>query len=488
MRARVASVSVLALVACGSPRPPAPAPQPASATSGAFEKTYAGQNTCNPKSHERPFVIDWDATDQSLFQARAASDVVLVKYEGCSLQILDGCRDDAVKGAFGSYRVVEWTTGGLETIDVKTEGELYAKLPLGVATLGARLQSGEQFHMEYYVAGTRTATRDAVYRKDLDAMKACAGATHFVYGYNLGAFALGSLASVKAGVDGSVYGFGGGGATSSQTKAEKKGGQLAACRADGAKEIDGCKAPIRLILRPITEGENPDAAAAKAPESDAAANLAGKLKAESDAEKQALEHFESARAKMNAKDGKGCLAELDAHDQLDPRPNGLSTNAASGPPALFRAQCLMLAGQCDAGRTLFRKAYGAQYAATTTPEQVDTITQQTVATWCQGGKMTPAEEYDQATNELSQGAYYTKKTPAQCKAAFDKVLALYEKAGKPWNVGLTGAAAQCMGRAGDCEGAKALYQRGLDEDPETKAKGIKVNPGMLGAVVPECKK
>lgn len=462
-----------------------------SATSGAYEKTFAGQNTCNPKTHERPFVIDWDATDRSLFQARSASDVVVVKYEGCKLELLDACRDDAVKGTLGSYRTPEWTTGGLETIDVQSEAELYAKLPLGVATLGARVVSGEKFHMEYYVAGVRTATRDAVYRADLDKIKGCAGATHFVYAYNLGAFALGSSKSMKGSTEGSVYGFGAGGSSSSQSSAEKKAGELPACRADSAKEIDGCKAPIRLVLRAIQDGESPDVAAAIAKEDDAAKNLAGKLKAETEGDKKAAAHFDSAKAKMNAKDGKGCLAELDAHDKLDPRPGGLSTNPSSGPPALFRAQCLMLAGQCDAGRTLFRKAYGAQYAATTTPEQVDTITTSHVALWCQGGTMTPQEQYEQAANELTQGAYYTTKKPAECKAAFERVLSTYKAAqpGKPYNAGLTGAAVQCMARAGDCEGAKQLYQRGLDEDAaSSKSKKTTVNQGMLEAVAPTCKK
>lgn len=62
------------------------------------DKTFAGQNRCNPKNAERPFIIEWDQTDQSTFQAITANDVVFVKYEGCNLKVLDGCRDDSVKG------------------------------------------------------------------------------------------------------------------------------------------------------------------------------------------------------------------------------------------------------------------------------------------------------------------------------------------------------------------------------------------------------
>ena len=35
-----------------------------------MEKTFAGNNKCNPKNHNRPFIIEWDATDMSSFESR----------------------------------------------------------------------------------------------------------------------------------------------------------------------------------------------------------------------------------------------------------------------------------------------------------------------------------------------------------------------------------------------------------------------------------
>ena len=32
-----------------------------------MDRTFAGQNACNPDDHERPFIIEWDATDRSSF-------------------------------------------------------------------------------------------------------------------------------------------------------------------------------------------------------------------------------------------------------------------------------------------------------------------------------------------------------------------------------------------------------------------------------------
>src|SRR5215471_10349080 len=100
------SVCVLGLflLACGGGGAAAPGP-----SESLMSRTFAGQNRCNAKNHDRPFVIEWDATDMSSFQARAANDVVFVRYEGCDLKVLDACADDAVRGSLGAYKNVEWT-------------------------------------------------------------------------------------------------------------------------------------------------------------------------------------------------------------------------------------------------------------------------------------------------------------------------------------------------------------------------------------------
>jgi hypothetical protein len=169
--------------------------------------TFAGKHACDARQHARPFVIEWDATDMSSFESLAASEVVVVRYEGCELTVLDRCRDPSVRGKFGAYQPVDWTSGQLETVEIGSEGELYAKLPLGVASLAGRARAGEKFHMEYYVAGTRNASRAELYRSELAEQPGCSGATHFVSGFNLGAFALGSAQHAQAEANGSVYGF-----------------------------------------------------------------------------------------------------------------------------------------------------------------------------------------------------------------------------------------------------------------------------------------
>jgi hypothetical protein len=433
--------------------------------------TTAGQNKCGAKNHNRPFIIEWDATDTSSFEARAKTDVIFVRYDGCELQVLEGCVNDSARGAFGSYRQVEWTSGSVEVMEVANETELYAKLPLGIATLGGRVQNGEKFRMEYFVAGTRSATRDKVYRSDVAKVAGCSEATHFVYGYNLGAFALGSANQLSGEVEGSVFGGPSiGGKHSKRVKAEKTGGLLSSCRGNSAKEADTCKTPIRVTLREIDEGTNPDQKAMVAPETPTAKNLAGRLKIASDREKQAAEHADQAKQKLVARDGKGCLAELDLHDKLDPRPIGLSTNAQSN-IAMLRGQCVMLAGQCEAGKQLYRRAIEASGALqVSSPEIFDRSTDFTASQYCQGSGVSGRDRIGKAVMDLSQGAFMGKREPAFCQASIDTLKALLPVTpprdeddrtitDAPDSLALTGP--ECLAKAGDCEAAfKAFIEVG----------------------------
>jgi hypothetical protein len=457
----------------------------------------AMKSKCDAKNHERPFIIEWDATDMSSFESRASNDLIFVKYEGCDLVVLDHCNDDSIKGSFGSYKPVEWTSGSLEKLDINDELELAAKLPLGVATLGGRVASGEKFHMEYYVAGTRSATRDAVYREDLKKLEGCKGATHFVYNYNLGAFGLGSSKSLETGVNASVYGFGADTSRKSSTAAEKKGGDLATCKSDSAKEVDGCKAPIRLTLRQIKSGENPDKTAEAEAPTDASLNAVQKVSQKIEATGKAGDLMRSAQTKMNSKDGAGCLKELDAYDKLEPKAQ--STDPKSGTPAYFRSVCLMQSGKCDPGKALMRKQMEATggYAG---PEMIDKSVDAFAGMHCQGASMSQRDQLLKALTDLQQGAYMTKKTPAFCQSAYDTAKRL-SKVVKPkddddtrlkdLDKTLYHQGAACMAKAGDCQGAWKIFVDGYPADSLKNVKDQKTKDTILkstfGSLVSQCK-
>ncbi len=396
----------------------------ASGQSKLMDDTFAGQNACNADDHTKPFVVEWDATDMSSFESLAAGDIVFVKYEGCSLKVLDECKNDDIRGEEGAYKAVEWTTGQLETVDIGNSGELYAKLPLGQASLGARVSGGERFHMEYYVAGTRYATRDAVFSSQLEGRYGCEDANYFVYAYNLGAFALGSASNLDIEAGGSAFGFGAGGKRNSHHKVDKKGGDLAVCTSDSATEVSGCKSPIRLNLRKIRPGESPEAEAMKAPDTPESLAAAAIVNQKLEISAEARSRYESATAKANAGDGKGCLKQLAALDKLDPKHK--STDPSS-PFAMTRAQCVMLSGKCDAGKGQYRKALEKTNMAQFGPETIDRSVDAYAAMYCKG-KMNDTDALRKALTEMQQAAYMTKKDVQFCDSRYATIKKLIRRA------------------------------------------------------------
>ena len=460
------------LVLSGCGRVPKATKTRDSGQSGLMDETYAGQNKCNPKRVNSPFIIEWDATDMSSFESYANSDVVFVNYVGCELTVLDACRNDSIRGEQGAYKPVEWTAGGLEKIDIKNEGELYAKLPLGSATLGGRVAGGEHFLMEYYVAGTRTATRDAVYRDDIARNPGCKDATHYVYAYALGAFALGTSKKFSAEAGGSAFGFGVGGKTSSDSQVDKKGGDLGVCKSDSATEVAGCKAPIRLFLREVYDGTNPEQTARTAEDTAESLNLAGIALARQDLGEKAAALLDSAIAKMNARDGKGCLDELGKFDKADPKHKSTDPNAHN---SWLRASCLMISGKCNDGKVLLRKNL-EKHAPQMSAADLDNSVSYQAQRDCQGG-LAPRDALLKAIGAMQAGM--AKKQTLQYCADNYATIKKHRGSVKPIDeddqliTGLPemmyGSFPQCFAKAGDCAKAWEVYQ----ENAPANQKAVK---------------
>jgi hypothetical protein len=61
--------SAVSVAACGGGSIPGTEPSRATGQSGLMGKTFAGQNACNAKAHERPFIIEWDRSAQRRWAA-----------------------------------------------------------------------------------------------------------------------------------------------------------------------------------------------------------------------------------------------------------------------------------------------------------------------------------------------------------------------------------------------------------------------------------
>jgi hypothetical protein len=334
--------SLVALAACGGKLEPAGIGGKArmlSATAAARKCEEAAEG------HDRPFVVEWDATDLATFEAKAARDTVVVRYEGCDLEILHKCSDAVTAGKLGAYGAPHFTSGAQQGFEIENEGELYAKLPLGVAKLAGRVSAGERLSLTYFVTGVATSTRDELYTRELAALPGCEGATHFVWAYNLGAFELATDERRAAELEVGVGNAGGGARGSTKRAAIGQGGKLSSCEEQDQR---GCRVPIRLALREITAGDHPVATTG---ERTVAAPAAAGGSSQAD---QAQELWKHARGLFARGDGTGCLAALDKAlaadlrlmDRIDFRTD--------------RATCMMAAGECDAGKKEYRAALAAE--------------------------------------------------------------------------------------------------------------------------------
>jgi len=421
--------------------------------------TFAGKNRCQAEAHDRPFVVEWDATDIASFENRAARDIVFVRYEGCSLTVVDGCSDDSVPARYGSYAPPRWTSGAVEKVSIEDTAALYAKLPLGVATLGAEVERGVSLDMEYYVSGVATATRGAMYRGALEDNPACAEATHYVYAYNLGAFVISSNESASESAGASAHGVGVGANSRRNEKTQKRAGVLSACTGTTARESDSCRVPIRLALKPIKLGKGPvreGSGPPAHPEIDLSGSpmmQAGKLR-------------NAAGEKAELRDGTGCLADLDEADRLDPDPTRISTDPQG--TLWLRASCEMLKGDCDSGKAHLRKARQAQSPGLG-PDIVDRMVEQTATRFC------PVEQLPtwSRIERLSSDLYFawTKGEAAGCASIARRLSKELDKAPKPeqheQQSTLLGAytsignAGECLAKAGRCADGKQLARESL---------------------------
>lgn len=206
-----------------------------------------------------------------------------------------------------------------------------------------------------------------------------------------------------------------------------------------------------------------------APTSAASPDLSACVKLVADHQREVQAHLEAARVKMSMRDGKGCLAELDAYDAADPWTGSASTSSTNA-LASMRGECMMLAGQCSAGKDLLRSAL-SQTSVSLGSEMLEKSVDAMASMYCQGNAIAPRDELLRALMDLNQGAYMTTKDVAFCHEAYDTALRLIPQVPPrdPDDTQISQASAQvritapqCFARAGDCAQAfRAFHDQWL---------------------------
>ncbi len=188
-------------------------------------------------------VTEWSATEKSNHEPKLAGGAQPVPITGCQLRLLPQCR---LPGRYAWLR----TTPATDVIELRNEADLYAKLPLGAVSLSAELERSGSLAVETTVAGQ--ARLDGADAGSVPSTHECASATHVIGAVSIGAFALTTESSIKAGggVDHAVIGVGGSAGRS--TKVMRASGDPKACgEADEQGPVSACASPLQVFLLPI---------------------------------------------------------------------------------------------------------------------------------------------------------------------------------------------------------------------------------------------
>ena len=149
-----------AAVGCGGtapppaeePSPPAQQAQSQLSTTGDAATLVLDSKRCEEsKTQMRPFVVGWDATEQSEFSAHGQRSLMVVKVAGCNIELLASCQVP------GEYRL-RLTEGAMQSLKVSSEGEIY------------RSRQNVIFEMGYFlgVLGRSTGRVILLYRRPIE--------------------------------------------------------------------------------------------------------------------------------------------------------------------------------------------------------------------------------------------------------------------------------------------------------------------------------
>lgn len=470
-----ALIALAAFVGCARNKPTA---------DSLMARTTVGQSRCSEvKPTDRPFVVEWDATDTAMFESFAQRDVIFVRYEACELELLTACNDDGIAGRYGAYNPPMWTSGSVEGFDVRDEYDLYAKLPLGASSLAAKIAGGATLQLKYFISGTVMATRGSIGTSDIADNPRCAGATHFVQAYNLGAFELDATEGNEQRIDAKHQGMGAGVGHERAEARLKQGGDLGSCTGADAKELSRCQVPIRLVMRALDEGAASEPSTPKA--SAAVPAGAGAVDTRSAVEIAAL--YESAIRKSSTDDGAGCLADLDRAKRIDGSADQRMDNV--------RATCEMKAGRCQDGKKRYRKfMQHSLTAGSMTAGDIDAAVLSAAAQNCMGKDTGPHERAVRLGQDIE--AATRKPDPVTCARLGGELVGIvakmptrdnYEKGAQIAANGALVTAARCADALGRCADAKKLLRVHVDNNPAFAKDRDSIQVAFANAELDRCK-
>jgi hypothetical protein len=233
----------LTILGCGGAGQAGEAVRPKDPTANAA----LGEATCHDVTGKpgEPLVVDWKPEQRGDLEVAMKEGVAIVAYDCKSIKVLEGCSLEGKYGFLGMTRKEE-------VVQLANADEVSANLPLSGVKLGGEMQRGSTLDIALVMVGKKKTTWDAPTKEDLKGT--CTGATHFVRGATVGAFAMGTGTQGKVRASAELFGAGTQAASSSQKSVQNKDGDVGDCQKaspDSDKAPSQCGAPIRLMLQPI---------------------------------------------------------------------------------------------------------------------------------------------------------------------------------------------------------------------------------------------
>ena len=233
------SVALVTLIGCGPSTPASELAKPP-------EFKPEGQATCAVSaSQARPLIVEWPAADRASLEAQTRRGLVVIRYQGCELEVLRQCR------AVGDYAFVSLTPKQ-EGITIRDEDELYANIPVHAVKFEGQLRRAGQLNVNMTIVGMYEARTAGGTTAELEGD--CEGATHVVTALTVGAFEFFAGADATAGGGASVLGAGAGGKSSSRRETLSRDGTADACaqaKQGDTKPPSSCGALLRLEVLPL---------------------------------------------------------------------------------------------------------------------------------------------------------------------------------------------------------------------------------------------
>jgi TPR repeat protein len=212
-----------------------------------------------------PLIVDWNPEQRADLEEAIHDGVAVMAYDARGLKLLKGCN---IAGDYGYLGVTTKT----QVVRLESAEDVAVNLPLagaGIAgKIGAEFGQGATLDIAMVMVGKQRTTWNNVSRADLAGGSKCEGATHYVRGVTIGAFAMVTGTKQKARAAAEIFGIGASAGSEKSAGVDNSDGKLEACEtADpGLEKPPGqCAAILRVELEPIadasTAAAKPDVAA-----------------------------------------------------------------------------------------------------------------------------------------------------------------------------------------------------------------------------------